>query len=250
MILIDGDILVYRAAWAAQKKDKPLDPPDRALYSLYNMIKTIKLRLGISECIVFLTSSDKSNYRYEIAKRVPYKSKRPPKPHYYTLMRTYLEKRHKAQVIYGREADDAIVTKLCSGDNYISASIDKDLRQGPGIHYDIVDNRKIVISDPGDLTLSSNRLSLKGGGYRWFYAQMLLGDPIDSIPGVNGYGPVRTLEVLKDLQSEEDCICKVYSIYKDVFKEKANEYFLEAADLLWIQRKEDEFKSEYLRTVI
>ena len=250
MILIDGDVLVYRAAWAAQKRDTPLDPADRALYSLWKMIDTIKSRLSQEEIKVFLTSSDKSNYRYSVAKRKPYKSNRPPKPHYYNLLRTYLTRRYNTEVVYGREADDALVTHLYSNTNYICASIDKDLRQGPGLHYDIVEGTKQLVSDPGELIVSSNRLKLKGGGYKWFYAQMLLGDVVDSIPGVNGYGPVKTEALLSKIVSEEECVCAVFKVYEEVFKEQAKEYFFEAADLLWIQRKEGEIKSEYLKALM
>src|SRR5258706_13648506 len=84
---------------------------------------------------VFLTSDDKSNYRYTVSGT--YKANRKnPRPIYYGELREHLITFYHTTVVTGEEADDALGVAQTS--ETIICSIDKDLNQCPGRHYDFV----------------------------------------------------------------------------------------------------------------
>ena len=284
--LIDGDVLVYRAGFAAQKteyawlphegerytcyspkKEKILEyiknrkftkkdgalkkvtyvePVGWACHSIKLMIFSILEELKTDEYTVFLSSTDKSNFRFDIAKTKPYKGNRKqPKPVHYSALRDYLINFHNAQIIFHEEADDAL--GYTQTDDTVICTIDKDLDMIPGKHYNFVTGESCETKDPGHLELSGNRRKLTGGGYKWFYAQMLLGDNADNIPGLAGYGPVMVYNLLHPLDNEESCAKLIYREYQ---KQGVEDRFLEVADLLWIRRVPGEIKSLALQKLI
>lgn len=126
----------------------------------------------------------------------------------------------------------------------IIASIDKDLLMLPGRHYNINTKEVILSTDPGSLTLKrtkSNKLDLKGTGFKWFCAQMLLGDAVDNIiKPKKGLGPRKVYNLLNKLDTKE-------SLWKEVSKHyTCKERQHENAQLLWILREEGKTYKEYL----
>lgn len=302
--LIDGDILVYRCGFAAQKtvyqfvytdgeieqffdktlsevkkelKNRHLTPDDgqlqktiipepieNACYLVKSQIQRIMAITGAETFRVFLTSEDKSNYRFDLAKTKPYKGNRTQKkPIHYRELREYLEEQYQAEVIKQEEADDAMgiaqYRTVQGASEYapegwcdtIICTIDKDLDMIPGHHCNFVEETTYYINDPGYLQLKSNKRKIIGGGLLWFYAQCLLGDNCDNIPGLKGYGPVKVYNLLNSLTTEEGMLDLVLREYEKVLnKEEAVERLLEVADLLWIRRKPNELKSDNLRELL
>ena len=286
--LIDGDILVYRAGYAAQKTlhvltfNESLDraqfltkklmddyikknklqglvktdieirpePVENALHSCKLMIQDILLSVGTDEHKILLTSNDKSNYRFDIAKTQVYKGNRKqPKPVHYEALREYLIKNWNAEVIEGKEADDEL--GILQTNDTIICSIDKDLRMIPGHHYNFVTKEKELIQNPGYLKLENNNRKLVGGGLKWFYAQMLLGDSADNIPGIPGYGPVKVHATLGSAVDELELVKRTYDSYLSGLNEhNVVDRFLEVADLLWIQKEPLKRKSEQLKNFL
>src|ERR1017187_9281820 len=100
--LIDADILVYRVGFTT------MDTPENiAMYRMDDMIGGILKFLNTNEYTCYLTSTDHSNFRYDI--HPEYKANRKTtKPTHYDLLRDYLCNIHGAEVVYGQEADDAL----------------------------------------------------------------------------------------------------------------------------------------------
>ncbi len=223
------------------------------------MINEIMGATSANEHQIYLTSTDKSNYRFDIAKTKEYKGNRKAaKPVHYDAIREYLTNYWNAAIITGKEADDAMgIEQSTNGRRFgsdsvtIICTIDKDLDMIPGWHYNFVTKELYETDDPGALGLSENRRKLSGGGLLWFYAQMLLGDSADNIPGLKGFGPVKVHELLQDCKDEIEMVQNVYSQYtKEMPKKEAIERMKEVADLLWIQRKEGERKSQYIEEML
>lgn len=297
LALIDGDIFIYRAGFAAQRtiyqfvfndgsifdfqnnilsevkkelkklginnaqgklqKLVDVEPIENACFTIKSMLNKLLAEVQADEYVLYLTSNDKSNYRYEVAKTKIYKGNRKSsdKPQHYQNLRDYLTTYWDPEMVFDKEADDALGIKQCQciKDNVDSVicTTDKDLRMIPGTIYNFVTQEFVDSKDPGELFLSGNRRSLKGTGYRWFYAQMLLGDSADNIPGIKGLGPVAVYSKLKSLNTEKKLAEKVFMEYnKNIPPKEARKRMLEVADLLWIQREEGEFKSEYLKELI
>lgn len=121
----------------------------------------------------FLSGS--TNYRFSIAKQLPYKGNRLPesRPFHFTSIRQYLEENWNPSISVGNEADDAISiaaeqAKAQHKDTCI-VSIDKDLDQISGWHYN--PDKKVFYQQDRDSALL------------YLYQQILSGDSTDNIPG-------------------------------------------------------------------
>ena len=105
MILIDGDMLVYRVGFACDD-----EPEEIATQTLDNYLADIVGDLAdhYSNSMVYLTG--KGNFRDEVAVSQPYKGGRysQRKPVHKEALRDYMENSWFANVVDGIEADDAI----------------------------------------------------------------------------------------------------------------------------------------------
>ena len=180
--LIDGDIVVYRGAMSAEKEEQWV-----ALARADQMIQDILADTGATSYNVYLTGS--GNFRRELAPS--YKANRPDsRPTHWQAVREFLVTQHKAQMCNGYEADDEMgVQQDKETMSTVICSIDKDLLQIPGRHYNFVKKEhKVVDLDQG---------------LKHLYLQSLIGDRSDNIIGVAGIGPVKAEQALAELLPEE-----------------------------------------------
>ena len=180
--LIDGDIVVYRSAASAETDDAWI-----AQSRADQMIQDILADTGATSYSVFLTGT--GNFRREIAPS--YKANRPDnRPAHWQAVREFLVTQHKAQICNGYEADDEMgVQQDKIGGTTVICSIDKDLLQIPGKHYNFV--KKVFQEVTPD------------EGLKFLYLQSLIGDRSDNIVGVPGIGPVKANQALAELLPEE-----------------------------------------------
>jgi 5'-3' exonuclease len=122
-----------------------------------------------------------------------------------------------------QEADDAIGIRAYSlGENdYIICSIDKDLDNLRGHHYNFVKNEHYYIAESQAI--------------KNFYRQLLTGDRTDNIPGLAGIGPKKAEKILQDCETEQELYKAVLEAYKGDI-----DYLTEQGQLLWIRRKDNE----------
>jgi hypothetical protein len=199
-----------------------VEPVENALANLRNIIDRTKSKF---DCPWELYLTGSGNFRYELAKTLPYKGNRELmlKPVHYDSLRKYAIRWHGAVVIAGMEADDEIgirSTELkAEGKTPIIASIDKDLKQLGGWNYDWVKDNLTFIND----------LEAK----RFYYAQILSGDRTDNIPGIDGIGPKTADKLLANARSERDMLKIVKQAYKE---HKILDRLPEIGTLLWLQR--------------
>ena len=146
--LIDFDIFSYEFGNCTDAEYRPLAWP-LVQARLQGRIDKILEATGADCYQGYLTSSDKSNFRYEIASIRPYKGHRKAmKPHHYDRIRSFLEDHRGALMCYGQEADDAMSIEQYkrnseelwnAGDadfcSTVIATRDKDLDMVPGYHY-------------------------------------------------------------------------------------------------------------------
>lgn len=270
--LIDGDILLHELGWSGEftdkeTKEKILMDFDHVADLLDKKIQTICLEVDATTGpIIFVTNSEwvqsikhrlinpvpdyKKVFRYEIAKTKPYKGTRKnPKPFHFNNILVYLDSNYSLVISYGGYEADDLMTMYQYDDmmngkrRTIICSRDKDLRICPGWHYswECGEQRSIgpVETDEHGFLVITPKNKVIGYGMKFFYYQMLVGDSADNIPGLMGMGEKGAMKLLINCHTSYECYKAVRQAYIDtVGKEKAKEYFLEQANLLWMIRKE------------
>jgi 5'-3' exonuclease len=150
----------------------------------------------------------------------PYKQNRKDfvRPVHYDSLREHLLVVWKASLSETIEADDAISIASCSLDiPSVVVSIDKDLMQIPGLHYNFVKEEFATVNEYT--------------GTKFFYEQLLKGDKADNVQGVVGIGDVKAKKLLAELDTEEEWFNKVREVYND------DESMLRQGCALWMMKE-------------
>ena len=151
MILIDADIVIYRCAASCEpSKKKSLDhqnpelefivePEYVAIGRVESLMERILQSCGTTNYSAYLSGGN--NFRYKIFPQYKANRKNNKKPTWLNECKHHLYKQWKAEITDGYEADDAIgiMHGVLKGECVV-ASIDKDLLQLPGNHFNFVKN--------------------------------------------------------------------------------------------------------------
>lgn len=218
-VLIDGDIVAYRSAFATQDL-LPKDAEEKF---------EILIDYILEQCLEFPRPDDyeiyltgKTNFRHEIAKSHVYKGNRKDaqKPIHLGHVRQYAIQKFGAIVSDGEEADDLIAIEATrNGHETIVASIDKDMLQIPCKHFNFGRNEWYDVDE--------------WSGLKFFYKQILTGDAADNIIGLYKVGPVRAEKMLDGANTEQDMWQRCIAAYSND-RDRA----IENARLLWLRRFE------------
>lgn len=213
------------------------EPVENALHIVGQMLRGIVKEFDDPEVIVLL--SGPGNFRDAIATVKPYKGNRKEdyKPVHYQAIRNYMTQQWSAIVIEGREADDevSILARQADEDGipFVVATIDKDLDQVPGLHYDYVKKVKYTV----DLEEAE----------QLFWQQALAGDSTDNIPGATRIGPAAARKLVdgwyEQSLSQKQIWERVVSVYEATKSakgclytdRKAADVALEMARLVFMQ---------------
>jgi hypothetical protein len=216
--LIDADVVAYRMAFGTE------DEPEKvAIQKTSEFLEDLVFTYTeVEDCEGYLTG--KSNFRFDIAKTAPYKGTRiAEKPKHLGIIRQYMIDAWAFSVQEGQEADDAIGIRAYAlgEEDYIICSIDKDLDNLRGHHYNFVKNIRYYVTE--DEAIKN------------FYIQVLTGDRVDNVPGLKGVGPKKAEKILSEAKTETELFNAVLAAYDDDIHRMT-----EMAQLLWIRRKEGE----------
>ena len=216
-VLIDGDILTYRAAFSCE--GQPIEDAYDKIDSLVeDIMKATSFDMFSENYEMFITG--KGNFRYDIQETYKQNRSGKPKPEHLPGLRDYLVEAYNAKVSVDQEADDDIATRATEiGPSAIIASIDKDFLQVPCWHYNT--NRNTLVSVE------------EFEGLVFFYTQILMGDKADNIFGIKGVGPVKAAKLLFNRKTEYELYLSCIAAYE--FDE---DKVIENARLLWLRREE------------
>ena len=236
LALLDGDLLCYRIGFTIEE----MTDPSIGLIRLNKYIDDILFNSWCSDYVIYLTDS-KGNYRNQLYPE--YKANRTqPKPRHYQSIRDALIQYENAIVAHGQEADDALgihqtqaALKVFEDAEWLTdyttciCSIDKDLLQVPGHHYNFVKDKHVFVTEEE--------------GKRSFYKQLLTGDLTDNIPGLYRIGPKKAEKILEGCSTDEEYQTKIIEAYKTSLgldEEAARERVTLLGRRLWVRRKEEE----------
>ena len=170
--------------------------------------------------------SGDNNFRYAIFPDYKANRRDQPKPRHLEGLREFMVLDWEARICDGYEADDELGIISQQDSNCIICSIDKDLLQLPGVHYNFV-KREIKEVD-------------EFSGAKQFYTQLLVGDPTDNIRGCPGIGPVKAERAFKGCTTERQLYERCVEQYTLVYKEDWEKQLTLNANLLYIWRKPED----------
>jgi hypothetical protein len=244
--LIDGDIIRYEigfaaeAGWRAITGDPEALPPWSFVEEiLHNRLAVIMHAVKATDMKIYLT--DGKTFRDKLAVTRPYKGTRPSKkPWHFQNLTVVLVNCMGAEIVYDIEADDAMAIEQTRRDDTIIVSRDKDLRQVPGWYYSWeLGNQPSFgparITKYGHLVYDPEKRKLSGTGLSFFYAQMLMGDTTDNIPGLKGVGPKAAFDILDGVPDAE-LLTAVTDAYQAAHPDNWFAYMTEQGQLLWMTR--------------
>lgn len=215
--LLDCDIMVYRVGFTTQDTDIGI-----AVWRLEDLIHRSVAAIEAVDFQVYLTSTDKSNFRFKLA--ADYKANRiQEKPVHYEALREHLIKNLDAVVVFDQEADDALGIEQATRMDSCIVTIDKDLDMVPGRHYNFVKELQYEIS-PIE-------------GKRSFYWQVLVGDRTDNVHGCPGIGVAKATRILEGCQNEKELLEAVVIQYRKALPQSWLNCLFLAGNLLWIRQK-------------
>ena len=198
--LIDADIMLYRAAWKHEGDDV-----ENAYETIDNMFEHLFYVTKASQYIAFLTG--KGNFRKDIAVTKEYKGNRKDAimPEHLDSIRDYLINDWSCDVVNGLEADDALGICQTEMDNTIICSIDKDLLQIKGYHYNWNTQETSYVSEYD--------------AWMKLYEQALSGDSTDNIVGIPRVGAKTAKKILAECFSIDEAKNVSLCAYKDYYKD-------------------------------
>jgi len=222
--LLDLDIFIFRAAAASENEDL-----DIAIARMNDSIQGCLDRVGATSYRGFI--SGENNYRYKI--NPEYKANRKDKadPRWRQDLKAHAIREWSGEVTFDIEADDALGINQHEGS--IIVSIDKDLRQIPGLHYSFELSGVSVLGK--SWTRPEEFVTVNEfDGNRFFYSQLLIGDKADNIIGIGGIGPVKAERALGGCET----VSEMFDIVRDMYDD--DDRLMMNARCLWICRKKED----------
>lgn len=264
-LLIDGDVIAYRAGFAAEKskyvvqkadgvgftpeswthfddakaaKDfgddptlfrmwsrKEVQPVEQAILIADVMIKDIRERYAAENPSVVVFLSGVGNFRNSIATRASYKGNRSG-----AVPPVHLKAIRQHLIDRG-----AIVSQGEEADDLLGIA----MTDNPDAVCCSID--KDLKSIPGRhynfVTKEEVNVTPKAACIN-FYSQVLSGDSVDNVPGLTGVGPVKAQKALASCNNPAECWLAALQLYTNEFgPNKGPQYALEAARLVYVRRK-------------
>lgn len=218
VLLVDGDVLVYRSSFAVERNTDWGDglhtwhaDLDEAKASVHGMITSFSNHLNADKIVMALTCSDTPNFRKAFYPEYKMNRANTRKPLLWREMREYLIEKFDTRIRPNLEADDIIgilATMPNAGQDRIIVSIDKDFKAVPGRLFNMLTKKMSLIS--------------QAEADRNFMRQVLIGDSTDNYPGCPGVGPKTAEKILQGKTTLEDMWKAVVQAYKNRGKTTAD----------------------------
>lgn len=235
--LIDSDLILYRCGFACNE-----EPLEICLYTVKKSLENIVKIVDPDDYILYL--SEGPTFRHMLPGLVYKGNRTAPKPKWYKEIKEYLADYWEAKVVTGIEADDQIsidAWKLRAKGNthqYMVCTIDKDLNQIPGPHYNFVKDEFFNVC-PGEAD-------------KMIFTQLLTGDTVDNIPGLPRVGPKTAEKILgEQIETSLEMLARCITEYKKHYPENVYENkLMETGNCVYILRKEGEMWEDFIQNQV
>jgi 5'-3' exonuclease len=189
----------------------------------FDILNEIEEHFRVEKTMYFFTKC-KNNFRKEIYTQ--YKENRKKPNRWISELRDYLIDYWNNSFAHDEyEADDLIFynTQLLNLDKYIICSIDKDLKQIEGLHYDYYQLKKYT-EDGEEFKVRKGFIYMDKTDCENLLCELfLVGDSCDNIKGVKGIGKQKANKIIQSKNTtygKFKAICEAYKNKSENWKEK------------------------------
>jgi 5'-3' exonuclease len=221
-IYIDGDILVYQCIWGAKSTKDIKKKLDQTVSNIMSDLEGGTGKIAIK---------GKGNFRKDIFPE--YKGNRKKElteqeKEFFAYAYNYLENNWNAVPAHGMEADDLLAI-WSTEEAGIIVSIDKDMLQVPGLHFNTRKKEyQSVNEEEASLTL---------------HTQVLMGDSVDNIAGLRGIGKVKAAKVMANVPMSQH-LSAVKKFWQESFGRGWEDNLQLNMDLVYLKRTpEDKYNT-------
>ena len=231
VLLIDADSLIFASCY--RTKDDSFENPfytdieDSIVKfdeQLMKIINDLEDQFEIDKYIVF--NGSKGNFRKLISKKYKANRKKQTLPPLLHDMHQYVKDTYHSIYGFGIETDDLVarywynIAKNIGRDNVIIVSIDKDYKQFPALIYNYHFKHQTIL----DITPQQALYN--------FYEQCIVGDTADNVNYFKGKGKKFAEKYFKDCKTKYQYTKKLYELFKEQYKGKAKQNYIECYNLL------------------
>lgn len=231
ILLIDADSLIFASCYRKR------ETPDDELYyteiedsrnkfdqQFMKIVNDLEEKYPIDKVLTF--SGSKGNFRKLITKKYKANRKKQELPPLLNEMHQFVKDHYDSIWGYGVETDDMVarywkqISDDIGRDEVMIVSIDKDYKQFPCLMYNYHYKHKEILD-----------ISEEEAMYN-FYEQMIVGDTADNVNYFKGKGKKFAEKHFKDCTTKYQYTRKLYELFKQEYKGKARQKFVECYHLL------------------
>ena len=231
ILLIDADSLIFASCY--RKRENPDDDlyyteieDSRAKFDeqFMSIVNHLEEKYPIDKVLTF--SGSKGNFRKLITKKYKANRKKQELPPLLDEMHQFVKDHYDSIWGYGVETDDMVarywkqISDDIGRDEVMIVSIDKDYKQFPCLMYNYHYKHKEI------LDISEEEAMFN------FYSQMIEGDTADNVNYFKGKGKKFAEKHFKDCTTKYQYTRKLYELFKQEYKGKARQKYVECYHLL------------------
>ena len=231
ILLVDADSLIFASCY--KKREHPEDEKyytdiadarnkfDEQYMAIVNRLEEM---YSIDKVITF--NGSRGNFRKLITSKYKANRKKTELPPLLNDMHEFVKQQYDSIVGYGVETDDMVarywkkLTDELGRNEVMIVSIDKDYKQFPALIYNYHYKHKEVLDITEDEAMYN------------FYEQFIIGDSADNVQYFKGKGRVFASKWLKDCETQYQYTKRMYQLFKQEYKGKAKQKYIECYNLL------------------
>jgi len=231
ILLIDADSLIFASCY--RKRETPDDElyytnieDSRAKFDEQFMaiVNHLEDKYPIDKVLTF--SGSKGNFRKLITPKYKANRKKQELPPLLNEMHQFVKEQYDSIWGYGVETDDMVarywkqISDDIGRDEVMIVSIDKDYKQFPCLMYNYHYKHQVIL----DISEEEAMYNL--------YEQFIIGDTADNVNYFKGKGKKYAEKHFKDCTTKYQYTRKLYELFKQEYKGKAKQKYVECYHLL------------------
>lgn len=231
ILLVDADSLIFASCY--RKRDTLddqkyyidiIDARNKFDQQYMKIVNDLEEKYTIDKVICF--SGSKGNFRKLITSKYKANRKKQELPPLLNEMHQFVKDHYDSVWGYGIETDDMVarywfnLSNEFGRDEVMIVSLDKDYKQFPALIYNYHYKHKEILDITEDEAMFN------------FYEQFLIGDTADNVNYFKGKGKRFAEKYLADCDSKYKYTKKLYQLFKQEYKGKAKQKYIECYHLL------------------